>query len=322
MVDTSDPGAPRRLNEARATRGWVTDVDATVGRAFLADQFGGLVTLDLSDLSHTKPEGIVGGPAEHVAASERLAITTPRTWSQDGHQATDVELFDVSQPIAPQPKGSLPNTDSYVSPLLDEQDRAYVLGTYCCPASLTVLDASDHLHPDTEAVIEIPANVSAFAVIDTHLLVVTDDGSLAVADTSDPHQPNFVFGEQLDLVPGVLAVDGTLAFVGNAEGVAALDISDPAAPRRVGSTPSPFVPTRLTAAGGYVYVAEAGGLRIVDAREPERLVEVASVATPLVAWDVAVTGSYAVVAYGDGVLVVDVSDPAAPRVVHRLRLPG
>ena len=113
-----------------------------------------------------------------------------------------------------------------------------------------------------------------------------------------------------------VAVEGSLAYIGEGPRLAILDISSLGAPVLVGRTPAlPDLVEGVAVSGGYAYVADGdAGLWIVDVSDPGTPAVTGGCDTPGHAYALAVAGSYAYVADGfdGGLRVVDVSDPGAP----------
>jgi hypothetical protein len=119
-----------------------------------------------------------------------------------------------------------------------------------------------------------------------------------------------------------LAVNGTVAYIGEGASLTVLDITDAAHPTRLARLALTDLPSDLALAGGRLYVADrSAGLLIYDVSDPTSPLRLGVFSTPLRVSRVRILGTLAYVVAGD-MLVVDVQDPTAPRQLGSYHAPS
>jgi hypothetical protein len=121
-----------------------------------------------------------------------------------------------------------------------------------------------------------------------------------------------------------IAINGTLAYLGEGGGLTILDISNPASPQRLGHFQTSEYVQSVQVTGNRAYIAaDHAGLLILDVTNSASPMLLGSYDTGGHAVDVQVVGTRAyVISNGpqSGMQIVDVSDPAAPHLLGRLSL--
>ncbi len=269
--------------------------------------------------------GIVplSSPAPAAANGARLH---PRTQGAAAEGVSEVQLVDISNPVAPFATGRavLPG---FASDVRIAGNRAYVATE---EGGVQVVDITDQHHPVKLAPLSNSSGAEALAVNGSTLFVAAGGGGLMIYDISNPASP-----QQLAVIgfsrPAVrVSVLGTLVAV--AEQAAPgfyggpgsstthlIDVSTPAAPVEVGQVQVNGNVRALAIAGQQLYVA-ASRVQLFDISNPAS--PAALVATPLASFNtsaMAVSGNRLLAAGADLsedsiAAVVDFSVPS--------RLPG
>jgi hypothetical protein len=191
----------------------------------------------------------------------------------------------------------------------------------------------DNIGIDYQAAGDI-ASVGNRAVVSANFIETFPNGSLFVADITDPENPAFVGEAVMDgLYPGRVAFDGVYAYLiasfMEASFILVYDVTGPQ-PVQIGSVPA--TGSDLALASGSpsdrLYVADDQHLRVIDVSNPTNPTLIGSVAFTTRVVRIAVEGDHAYLAgfspvgFGVGTLViVDVSNPTSPAVVGTFEHP-
>lgn len=325
-------------------------------KAYLAAHSGGLVILDIADVSAPVYLGSYDTPG------------TTRGVAVDGHlafladDANGLVIVDVTDPAAPAFVGGY-NTPGVARFVVVDGNAAFVADD----ASLQIIDITDPSNPTLAG--SLPAVGGARQVrVDGDLAFICDNGNqLTVVDVSDFAAPS-VLGIYAAGAPvrGV-AVDGDLAFVANySSGLAIVNLRFPDSPSYVGGIDTPGLAIDVSVAGDYAYVVDYDhGIQVVDVSDPAnpriaghwetpsyaytvvldgrdafvsdfdgglRIVQVANEIDPVkiggyaslgTVAKIVVAGDHAYVpSYGEGLTVFDVSDPSDPTPIEDLLVFG
>jgi hypothetical protein len=314
VLNISNPGFPQVVGKTAPLPDIVAGVAVVGSYACIADDYGGLRVVDVSDPARLTQVGFYDTPGQ----ARDVALVGTYAYVADG--TSGLRVVDVSDPAHPSEVGfySTQGTASGVA----------VAGTYAYVADhrsgLRVVDVSDPAHPIEVGFHDTPGQALDVALAGGYAYVADEDGGLRVVDVSDPAHPSEVgFYARLGWRAYGVAVEGPYAYVAFEAGLQVVDVSDPAHPGEVG-----FLDT-LSAVDvalfeEYAYVADgSGGLRVGDVSDPAHPNEVGFYDTPGSAYGVAVAEGYAYVADGaHGLRVVDVSDPAHPNEVGFYDTPG
>jgi hypothetical protein len=305
-----------------AITGIVRDVALQGNVAYLADQMGRLVTVDVSTPSGPRQLGalVIGRYTFNVAVEGTRAVV---------HTADSVaylEVIDVSAPANPVLQGNVAvDAAGGVKGLALAGGHAFVanaaqgLKIYDLGSAPTLKSvAKDDF---TAAHMAAAADVSVVTGTD----VPSNTARIQVVDTSNPTLPRVVGELATTVVPaGILDVAinaaGTAAVTAmGTAGIWVLDLANPAAPVRRGvyDTSGIAYAVALNDTGSLAYVADGnGGLKVVSLANPSAPTLLGSLAMTGVQRDVTVQGGLAYVADQMGrLVVVDVATPSAPHEI-------
>ena len=273
--------------------------------------------------------GILGSLETEYLASEIVASGSFAYMSTgESHQAeTDLQVVDISDPMAPGIVGSVSLPDSSTD-LAISGSHVYYVGY---ATGLYIVDVSDPSAPFVAGSIDMPYGTSV-AVSGAYAYVGNELEGLRIINISDPADPRIV-GTLAGMSPiSAVAVSGSYAYLAGLLDFKVADISDPASPRIVGSTDLAHYGNDMVVVGSYAYLAtgnhspKGGGLDVIDISNPSAPAFVASVQTPSrienmypTAVNLEVSGSYAYLT-DTSLTVVDISDPAHPFLANHLAL--
>ena len=278
-------------------RGPALDVAVSGQYAYVAIGEGGLLILDITDLTQPRRVGsyLPAGRAEQVQIVGSLAYLIAQVhrgggcknwgWGPGGRGL--LVILDLSNPIQPAQLGSYMTT-SPVTGFSVEGDQVY-LGT----------TDGDH-----------------------------GDASFRILDVSNPTRPEQLYVDHT-LDTDTLSVDGDRAYVfsDRENQLSILDVSQPASPKETANFSeilTPFGAKRLKSANRRLYVLRYG-LTIYDMGDPSAPEILGKLEYPNWEWgpDIEIVDDY-VYMTGDerGLYVVDVSDPSRPIVMETLYISG
>jgi hypothetical protein len=114
-----------------------------------------------------------------------------------------------------------------------------------------------------------------------------------------------------------VALNGSLAYIGEGARLTILNVANPAAPAQVSYYDTGDNVRGVAVAGQYAYITDRNEVRILDVSNPAAPVQVGVHDDGIEGanwWanDVAVVGRYLYVAWGFGLRMLDVANPAAP----------
>ncbi|UCG31125.1 MAG: T9SS type A sorting domain-containing protein [candidate division WOR-3 bacterium] len=239
-------------------------------------------------------------------------------------QSAGIELWDVSNPLAPDRLGSCMTPPHSLG--------VTAFGTYAYIANgdsgLYIMNISDPTNP-----YEI-GHHPAFFVVDidiawpyVYLLQSDGDiGGLRVINVSDPTNPQEVAWCHIPGGAVHMQIVDTLIYVASYfMDLTVISVANPLNPSIIGSCYilSTGLGYDVDVKGDYAYLADdAGGLRVIDISNASNPVEIGYYINPEHAWAIEVLGSYAyVVDNRVGLWVIEISDPANPQGVRCDTLP-
>jgi hypothetical protein len=134
------------------------------------------------------------------------------------------------------------------------------------------------------------------------------------ADREDTTSQGILLAGSLGGDISAVAVDGSLAYVGEGSGLAIVDISNLQNPARIARLELAGIVSDLFVSAGVAYIADgAGGLQVVDVHNPSQTYVLSSLATACPATSLFLSGSLVYLGEGDcGLQIIDVSDPGNP----------
>jgi hypothetical protein len=179
-------------------------------------------------------------------------------------------------------------------------------------SGLTAIDISNPAAPSALGFFATQGSSFEVAVAGGFAYVANGVGGLRVLDLSNRAVPREVGLFAAANVQAV-AVEGSLAYVGDSGALTLVDVSNPAAPALVSRFLAPGTPDKVLIVGSLAYVAGfGGGVTILDIGNPALPSLIGTIAIPS-AQDVVVVGNLAyVAATASGLHIVDVSVAAAP----------
>lgn len=294
--------------------------------AYVADAFGGLRVLDVTDAAHpaeTASSKMQGGHAGSVALAGNTVYVADRNW---GVRAVNLSAGP-----------DLPQVGSFHP--MGYADGVAVSGNYAYIAAANfgfcVIDISDPARPRQVGSFDVDGLAHDVAARGNYAYLATMGPGLSalhVFDVSDPTHPARV--GFLDCSIGQnrgLYVAGEMAYIADESGLDIVNVSDPNHPVRAAllrtkeQMQEPGTAAGVTVAGTWAYVClERGGLTIVDVSKPTNPVRRGTFnpASCLIR-DVAVAGNRAYVADAwFGLRVLDVTDPDHPVAMGSLQTPA
>ncbi|MFH1746515.1 MAG: hypothetical protein ABIG44_05655 [Planctomycetota bacterium] len=301
------------------------------------------------DVSHPTRPRLMGSAPGHGGFQEIELYREPasfRSWAflRDW---TAVEAFDISDPHAPAPLGTV-LYDVHAMKVCEDY-------LYCLvhnPIGVRIYDLSSPLLPRGErgprltlvGEVAFPPEADVYPVHELEVAgdyaycsaEVGDEGVIYIVDVTDPTQP-IVVGTVDEFVRGKdLAVGGDYLFVADwpggssapgwwerVKGLAVLDVSDPAEPRHVGQYKPRGLVYGVEVVGDRAYIMdEAEGLLVLDVSDPTNPVRLGNVYSPARLRKMELVGSRLYVTdLFNGFSVLDVSNPFQPTLLFAYQTP-
>lgn len=251
VLDITDPSSPELVGQSD-TEAEARDVDLGDGYAYLAAWTDGLRIIDISDPSSPLETGYY----DEVDAW-RVALDGDVAWLVDAvpNQADTLRSFDVSDPYAPEPLGSL-ELYELTWELSLNGDFMYVASG---DEGVRLIDISDPYSPLETGHIDLPSVHDVD--FDYGLLMVTAfdgfDGGLFLYDADVPDSPAFLGSyEETGFSPWQTALQGDHAMVLDPDDIHLFDISVPSNPQMIDTHEVPgFILTELVCRDSYAFVS-------------------------------------------------------------------
>jgi hypothetical protein len=311
VIDVSDSSRPvlrDSINPMGVTE-WDPYVPHSPGYGYLADDYGGLVVLDLHDVNNIS-ESWSGYSA---GQSVDVAVDNGRAYVANGWVGT--QIVDVTDPSRPFSLGVYDTSDSRGTNAVAARDSFAFVGMSGAYGrrSLRVLDVSTPSDPTLVAEDSCHGWPQDFVLRDS-LLYMVEAYMFQVFNVARPREPRLVGGCVAgDLTRAGLVVRDTLAyFIGPFDGLEVFDVADPTAPHLVNTV------AEIRAAGcdvidSLLYVGDYDdSLHIWSFANPLAPYQLSSVFATRSGYGVAVLGRYAYVGCDSRVRVFDVLDPRNP----------
>jgi len=274
------PGFP--ILVGNITTSCATDVSVVGNYAYVADNYGGLKIIDVSNKANPI---VIGNTATKLYAR---GITVIGDYAYVVDSMGGLNIIDVTNKTSPILVGRAALTE-YVNDVT--------------ASSLLVRSSAS-----TEYAIGI-------TVIDNYAYVAGYCDGLKIIDVSNKTLPIVVGNAATHEAWGVTVV-GNYAYVADfAGGLKIIDVSNKAIPNLVGESPGNIL--GVSVVGDYAYVADYGsGLKIINISNKGSPVQVGESVATLQALNLVVVGKYAFVAdETDGLKIIDVSNKASPTLV-------
>jgi hypothetical protein len=303
--DTPTAEPPIQLVEVGALEdiGSVVDVHLAGDYAYLADSFGGLRVVDVSD--PTQPVQVSAFESPGSTRGQGVFVVEPYLYLADGQ---GVRVLDIADLTAPEVVGFY-DTLGFALDLQIIDDLAYVAAR---EGGLYIGDFTDPTDPrhvsqlfdaGTDHVLDVQ-------VSGDYAYVAMQGQGLKIVDVSQPDKPVIVGNLDTDGMAEAVVVDGGLVYLADGEvGIKVLDVSDPTAPTEVGRFDTPGYAQDLVLLDGYLYVADgpSRSLLVLDLNDPTNPLLMTEYETTGFVWGVTLSGSDAFLALGEqGLSIVSV----------------
>jgi len=134
------------------------------------------------------------------------------------------------------------------------------------------------------------------------------------ADREDTTSQGILFAGSLGGEISAVAVDGSLAYIGEGSNLVVVNVSDPSAPTSIARLTLPGVVYDLVISAGVAYIADgAGGLQVVDIHNPSQVYILRNLATACPAANLFLDGNFLYLGEGAcGLQIIDISTPGIP----------
>jgi hypothetical protein len=269
------------------------------------------------------------GPATVIARRELVGVKgVTSAMVVDGRlfalTDTGFRVWDVRDPSALLPEGSLPLSVSWTEGLVVEGDWAFAASRL--PPQLLVIDVRDGTTPVVAARLDLDSDLGVLAMAKGQLFL--SDGieqNLTVVDVAQPTRPALLRTDHLWPVQDLAVVGDRAWLAAGAVGLQGLDLKGIERPLPARSAPRSWTTVSGLARQGDLVAVAAGadGLRLVSlalANQPMEL-GAASDVTPALAVALALVGTVASVAVGaEGLVLLDLTTPARPRRLGSLAI--
>lgn len=345
-MDTSKPGAPRRLGAFDSLGPEISRIVVADGLAFVASggstawwaPANGLDVIDVSDPGAPRwigdydtaqpPSGlcVVGNKAYLLLSWVDYAIPVSR-W--------ELHVLDLSDPGDLRRVGFLDGIGSAQS-LAGANGHLYVAGNFfideVMPSEWNGLMVMDVSSPASPQIIgrynaSVPPYIKyclGVAVTETVACLAAENDGLLLVDISNPASPKKSGAFNTSGTARSVTVSNNLAFVADGDaGVSVIDISNPSLPRRIGAYNTSGDAREVALSNNQALVADASGLVILNVSNPASLQRVSEIREPGSARSVQVAGTRAYLADGEaGLRIFDISDPKTFRQLGRFDTTG
>jgi hypothetical protein len=283
--------------------------------AAVADYWKGLSVVDLQDISGRL---VQVGQASVVDVSVDVAYSGTLAYLSAGN--TGLHIFDLSDPRAPAPLGTLEPSGAAGGLAITGTTVYLAAGD----SGLRIVDASDPAQPVERGAFHTPEwlyDVAAGPRLDApgQVAYLASTGWLRILDTTDPAAPMELGHAYIGGANVGVAVEGSLVYLANATfGLFVYDVSNPQAPLPAGSYPWSGLSGVAVADHNVGLVEGTGGLRVLDMTLPDQPVVVGVYDTPGIAYGIAARGGRFLVADDTGGL----AQVYVFKVLGQLFMPG
>jgi len=290
IFDASDKQNLREIGDCPISGGDFTGIDASNGRVYVGNNWGGIYIVDATDPRKPRLVGSTRRMTVPNKGSVGLLAAGDLLYLQ-GNTDRVMRVADVRDPAHPKLLGEAPvpkegqTGDNRRFGSTFPQLRGGLLYT---PGFARIYDVS---------------NPAAFRLVGENKDVGFTNDSCALTDIGG--KPYLI--------------------ITSSWGLRVVDVSDPKNPRLAGIAPGDYqggyyFGRGIVVRGATAYVCDRHQLNIVDLSDPAKPRRAGSIEVSGFTCDVQVAGDLAyVVSYYDGVHVIDVSDPARPRPVDHFQ---
>ncbi len=312
--------------------------------AYIADEYSGLVIIDVSDPAHPEEIGNFDtDDAFDVAVSGIIAYVldiSGEIFLIDLSDLTNPDLIDSYDLGVESYSLEVAGNFLYVAGMdgltvfeVDETGTLDLIGNYPTAGTfdlvisgnyayttnmdgLKIFDISDPANPDSVAGWSTPSpELIGLGISGNTLYVTTESGDFGAIDVTDPENINIGGADLLPDFGMFMDITGDYAYVAYYSGIAVVDLSDPLTPTVLYTKDIVGEISDVEVVGEYVYaVAGNDGLKIYRAAQPVIPPLPVGINTVMGSCrDIDTEGNYAYVGCGSfGVRVMDITDPAFP----------
>jgi hypothetical protein len=297
LPDTATPEPPVQFTElgSLGELGSVVDMHIAGDYAYLADSFGGLQVVDISDPAQPTRASAFESPGS--TRGQGVFVNEPYLYLADGQ---GVRILDVTDPTNPQVVGFY-DTLGFALDLQVAGDLAYVaareggfyIGNFGDPTDPQ--HVSRLFEAGTDHVLDVQ-------VSGDYAYIAMEGQGLKVVDVSQPDAP-LVIGElDTDGTAEAAAIDGNLLYLADGEaGVKVIDVSTPAAPQEIGRFDTPGYAQDVASDSDYLHVADGPSrlLLVLGLSDPTNPALITEHETAGFVWGVTLSGSSEFLALGE-----------------------
>ncbi|MBN2506890.1 MAG: immunoglobulin domain-containing protein [Verrucomicrobia bacterium] len=286
-------------------RGTPSAVVVTNGLAYVAQGFGGLAILSVTNPAAPVPVGSCDTPGSAYG----VAVAGGYAYVADGDGG--LHVIDVGNAAQPVLVGGY-DTSGWARAVAVAGNYAYVADWV---SGLQVIDVSNPAAPVRVGGFDTSGSAVGVAVAGRYAYIADGATGLQIIDVSNVAVPLPVGSCDTAGSAYGVALAGSYAYIADgAAGLQIIDVSNVAVPVPVGGCDTSGWALGVAVAGDYACIADStAGLQVIDVRNPEAPALASTCDTDGTAQCVAVAGGYAYVADWDGGLqVIDVSTPTAP----------
>ena len=309
VFDVSDPSSPtvRDSIDPEGNVAWTPYVPSVKSFGYLADDYGGLITLDLHDpysisqawagyQAHIASDVVVDGQCVYVA-----------------NQCAGLQILDVSDPREPISLGRFDTLGSKQTRTATARDSFAFSGMSGITGRrflrvLNVLAPADPTLVAQESCYNPPEDY----VLRDSLLYAVEANQFQIFNVARPREPERVGScNSQDGVYFGLAVEDTLAYLISGV-VQVIDVADPANPTMIGT--ATVGGHGIAVRDSYAYIPYPyDTLFVYSIANPTQLRRLSGIPAGVWPWDVALGESLLVVATADGLEAFSMEDPVYPR---------
>ncbi len=316
ILSIADSAHPTFIDSCRTTTGypWGVWENASLERAFVANEYDGLAVVDISNLNNAvlKTWVLKTGSASDVHVDGQYCYVAS--------DYVGLRLLDVSDPTKPTCISGLDSAFVGVDcNAITARDSFAYMSWWPNPYFRTV-SVADPLRPQIVAGCSLGSPPEAMVLRDSFAYVVQDYEFLVI-NVARPREPEVVGTCDLPSSSYGMCLWDTLAFVSTLP-LAIINIANPARPETVGSIPLAWgVSVKDTLAYVGSRVLQAPNLQVWNVADPVSPVIVDSIAFGALVYSSVVVDSLAYVGCRDGLRLVNVADPHNMRVIAQHGLP-
>jgi hypothetical protein len=307
VFDISDSSHPR-LRDSINPEGlaeWDCYVPHSPGYGYLADDYGGLITLDLHDPYSISQ--VWAGYQAHLALD--VVVDDQRVYL--ANECAGLQILDVSDPTEPVSLGRFDTVGSKETNTATARDSFAFSGMSGITGRrfLRVLDVLDPSNPTLVAQ-ESCYNPPEDYVLRDSLLYVAENYMFQIFNVARPREPDRMGNCGLPSNSYNLDVEGSMAYVANIFSLQMVNVAHPDSPYVVGTWPGKAAGVDVVDTVAYVGSIDyfLASLNVKNPASPQVIDTLNLGDAPT---DVRVVGSRAYVSGGSNwVKVIDASDPA------------